>query len=90
MLQRLGIEPELQYGTAAGILDILHLPGHEADMLFVAKLLSDKEPVLFQARNRPFRYASLEDLSDLIIGVSPGYWYSDEAVRPPAVNQPTG
>lgn len=93
VLQRLGIELELQFlpwkrcllalehGHADGILDIFHLPEREAGMLFVAEPLSDIELVLFYARNRPYRYDSLEDLRDLVIGVSPGYWYNDKAFR---------
>ena len=89
----LGIDLELQFlpwkrcllaleqGHADGILGIFHLPEREASMLFVEEPLSDVELVLFYARNRPYPYESLEDLRDLVIGISPGYWYNDETFR---------
>jgi polar amino acid transport system substrate-binding protein len=93
VLSRLGMQLELQFlpwkrcllalehGHADGILDIFHLPEREASMLFVDEPLSEVEFVLFHARNRPYPYEHLEDLRDLMIGVSPGYWYNDEALR---------
>ena len=93
VLRRLGIEFDLQFlpwkrcllaleqGHADGILDIFHLPEREASMLFVEEPLSEVEFVLFYARNRPYPYDSLEDLRELVIGISPGYWYNDESFR---------
>lgn len=93
VLQRLGVKLDLQFlpwkrclleleqGNADGILDIFHLPEREASMLFVEEPLSDVKLVLFYARNRPYPYDSLEDLRDLVIGISPGYWYNDETFR---------
>ncbi|MNG08578.1 hypothetical protein D3C84_919470 [compost metagenome] len=37
--------------------------------------------MLFFARNRPYPYRQLEDLRDLVIGTSPGYWYNDAEFR---------
>lgn len=93
VLQRLGVKLDLQFlpwkrcllelelGNADGILDIFHLPEREASMLFIEEPLSDVELVLFYARNRPYPYENLEDLRDLVIGISPGYWYNDETFR---------
>lgn len=93
VLRRLGIDLELQFlpwkrcllaleqGHADGILDIFHLPEREAQMLFVEEPLSEVEFMLFYARNRPYPYRRLEDLRDLVIGISPGYWYNDETFR---------
>lgn len=93
VLQRLGVtlDPQflpwkrcllaLEQGHADGILDIFHLPEREASMLFVEEPLSEVELVLFYARNRPYPYESLEDLRELVIGISPGYWYNDETFR---------
>lgn len=97
VLRRLGIDLELQFlpwkrcllaleqGHADGILDIFHLPEREAQMLFVEEPLSEVEFVLFYARNRPYPYRSLEDLRNLVIGISPGYWYNDETFRTSAL-----
>ncbi|ATH83991.1 amino acid ABC transporter substrate-binding protein [Ectopseudomonas mendocina] len=93
VLHRLGIDLDLQFmpwkrcllaleqGHADGILDIFHLPEREASMLFVEEPLSEVEFVLFHARNRPYPYERLDDLRDLVIGISPGYWYNNEAFR---------
>lgn len=93
VLHRLGVELDLQFlpwkrcllaleqGHADGILDIFHLPEREAGMLFVEEPLSEVDLVLFYASNRPHPYTNLEDLRDLVIGVSPGYWYNDEHFR---------
>ena len=93
VLRRLGIEVEWQFlpwkrcllaleqGQADGILDIFRIPEREAQMLFVEEPLSEVEFVLFHARSRPYPYRSLEDLRDLVIGTSPGYWYNDQAFR---------
>lgn len=93
VLRRLGIELELQFmpwkrcllaldqGHADGILDIFYRQEREAHMVFVEEPLSDVELVLFFDRSRPYPYRALEDLRDLTIGISPGYWYSDENFR---------
>jgi len=93
VLRRLNVEVEWQFlpwkrcllafeqGQADGILDIFHIPEREPAMLFVEEPLSEVEFVLFYARQRPYPYRSLEDLRDLLIGTSPGYWYNDKAFR---------
>ncbi|HSC83941.1 MAG TPA: transporter substrate-binding domain-containing protein [Pseudomonas sp.] len=72
---------EFEQGKADAILDIFHLAEREPYMLFVEEPLSDVQFVLFYARNRPYPYHQLEDLRDLLIGTSPGYWYNDQAFR---------
>ena len=93
VLRRLDVEVEWQFlpwkrcllaleqGHADGILDIFRLPERERSMLFVEEPLSEVEFVLFYARTRPYRFKSLDDLRDLVIGTSPGYWYNDQAFR---------
>lgn len=93
ILRRLGFELDLQFmpwkrclmalkqGHADGILDIFYRAEREAHMLFVDEPLSEIEFVLFFERNRPHPYEALEDLSGLVIGISPGYWYKDESFR---------
>lgn len=93
VLRRLGVEVEWQFlpwkrcllafeqGQADGILDIFRIPEREPAMLFVAEPLSEVEFVLFYARQRPYPYRKLDDLRDLLIGTSPGYWYNDKAFR---------
>ncbi|MFG0382563.1 substrate-binding periplasmic protein [Pseudomonas sp. zbq_18] len=93
VLRRLGVEVEWQFlpwkrcllaleqGQADGILDIFRIPEREAHMLFVEEPLSDVEFVLFHSRSRPYPYRQLDDLRDLVIGTSPGYWYNDQAFR---------
>jgi polar amino acid transport system substrate-binding protein len=93
VLRRLGVEVEWQFlpwkrcllafeqGQADGILDIFRIAEREPQMLFVDEPLSDVEFVLFYARQRPYPYRSLDDLRDLLIGTSPGYWYNDQAFR---------
>ena len=93
VLRRLGVEVEWQFlpwkrcllafeqGQADGILDIFRIPEREANMLFVEEPLSEIEFVLFYSRSRPYPYRKLDDLRDLLIGTSPGYWYNDQAFR---------
>lgn len=93
VLHRLDIELELRFmpwkrcllafeqGRADGILDIFRLPEREPHMLFVDEALSEVELVLFFARKHPHPYRRLADLRGLVIGISPGYWYNDEAFR---------
>ncbi|MBC9248936.1 amino acid ABC transporter substrate-binding protein [Pseudomonas alcaligenes] len=72
---------ELQQGQADAILDIFRIPERESQMLFVEEPLSDVQFVLFFARNRPYPYRQLDDLRDLLIGTSPGYWYNNTKFR---------
>lgn len=72
---------EFEQGNADAILDIFHLAERESYMRFVEEPLSEVQFVLFYARNRPYPYKRLEDLRDLLIGTSPGYWYNDAAFR---------
>ncbi|WP_287028182.1 substrate-binding periplasmic protein [Pseudomonas sp. UBA6310] len=93
VLERLGITHELQLlpwkrslaefdeGRADAILDIFRNPDREQSMVFVDEPLSSSEFVLFYARQRPFPYSDLSSLKGRRIGVSPGYWYSNEAFR---------
>jgi polar amino acid transport system substrate-binding protein len=93
VLRRLDVEVQWQFlpwkrcllafeqGQADGILDIFRIAEREPAMLFVEEPLSEVEFVLFYARQRPYPYRSLEDLRDLLIGISPGYWYNDRAFR---------
>src|SRR5690606_8420098 len=93
VLRRLGVEAQLQFmpwkrcllameqGQADGILDVFHNAEREPAMVYVAEPLSEVEFVLFYARKRPYAYHSLEDLRDLLIGISPGYWYNNQAFR---------
>ena len=93
VLRRLDVKVEWQFlpwkrcllafeqGQADGILDIFRIAEREPQMLFIDEPLSEVEFVLFYARQRPYPYRSLEDLRDLLIGTSPGYWYNDQAFR---------
>lgn len=93
VLRRLGVEVQWQFlpwkrcllaleqGQADAILDIFRLAEREQQMLFVEEPLSEVEFVLFFARNRPYPYRKLEDLRDLLVGTSPGYWYNDAEFR---------
>jgi polar amino acid transport system substrate-binding protein len=93
VLERLGVAHRLQLlpwkrslvefdeGRADAILDIFRNQAREQDMVFPDEALSDSEFVLFYARQRPFPYQGLASLEGLRIGVSPGYWYSNEAFR---------
>ncbi|MBB1518813.1 substrate-binding periplasmic protein [Aquipseudomonas guryensis] len=93
VLRRLDIEVQWQFlpwkrcllaleqGQADAILDIFRLAEREQQMLFVEEPLSEVQFVLFFSRNRPYPYRQLEDLRDLLIGTSPGYWYNDSAFR---------
>ncbi|MFG0582656.1 substrate-binding periplasmic protein [Pseudomonas sp. zjy_9] len=93
VLRRLGREMQLQFmpwkrcllamqqGQADGILDVFYHPSREASMQFASEPLSDIEFVLFYSRSRPFRYRHIDDLRGLVIGISAGYWYNDDAFR---------
>lgn len=71
----------LDQGQADGILDIFRLAERESQMVYISEPLSEVQFVLFFARNRPYPYAKLDDLRDLLIGTSPGYWYNNGAFR---------
>lgn len=93
VFQRLGVDvqwsllpwkrclAELQSGQADGVLDIFHTRERETQMLFPGEPLSQVEFVLFYARKRPYPFDRLSDLQGLKVGVSPGYWYAEEAFR---------
>lgn len=93
VLRRLDVDVTLQFlpwkrcllafeqGQADGILDIFRLAERESQMVFISEPLSDVQFVLFFARNRPYPYARLDDLRDLLIGTSPGYWYNNSTFR---------
>ncbi|WP_339842371.1 transporter substrate-binding domain-containing protein [uncultured Halopseudomonas sp.] len=66
-------------GEADAILDIAPHPDYTANYLFTAEPLSTHETVLFHDRRRPHAFQSLTDLSGLVIGVSPGYLYNNDA-----------
>lgn len=93
VFQRLGIEvqwtlmpwrrclQELESGQADAVLDIFQTREREVQMVFPGEPLSEVEFVLFYARQRPYPFQRLADLQGLKIGVSPGYWYPDQAFR---------
>ncbi|WP_330114776.1 transporter substrate-binding domain-containing protein [Pseudomonas sp. JS3066] len=93
VFQRMGIEVqwslmpwkrclmELENGQADAVLDIFRNQERESQMVFPAEPLSEVEFVLFYARQRPYPFQRLADLRGLKIGVSPGYWYADQAFR---------
>lgn len=93
VLQRLGVEVDWQFlpwkrclamlerGQADGILDIFRTAAREPQMLFPEEPLSSVELVLFYAKERPYPFRRLEDLTGLRVGVSPGYWYANQAFR---------
>jgi polar amino acid transport system substrate-binding protein len=93
VLQRLGVEVEwqllpwrrcllaLEQGQADGILGVFHTPEREVSMLFPHEPLSQVELVLFYAKANPHPFQRLADLRGLKVGVSAGYWYSNQAFR---------
>lgn len=93
VFQRLGIDVEWQFlpwkrclmmleqGDADGVLDIFQVAERADLLLYPSEPLSDVNYVLFQANTRPHPFNSLEDLTGLTIGVSPGYLYSPEFDR---------
>lgn len=93
VLERLGIQAEwqllpwkrclssFQQGQADGILDIFRTAEREPQMVFHEEPLSEVELLLFHAKARPHPVERLEDLDGLKVGVSPGYWYSNQAFR---------
>jgi polar amino acid transport system substrate-binding protein len=93
VLKRLGVSAELKLlpwrrvlsqiesGQADAILDIFRTTEREAHLLFPEEPLSQSEMVLFYAKGRPFPFDKLEDLRGLKVGVSPGYWYANQAFR---------
>jgi len=93
VLQRIGVEVEWHFlpwkrclsmfekGQADGILDIFRTAEREAQMVFHEEPLSSVELVLFYAKARPHPFQNLDDLRGLTVGVSPGYWYANQAFR---------
>ena len=61
---------------ADGALDIFHSNERDATLLYPSEPLSDVEFVMFYANARPHPFRTLDDLSGLTVGTSPGYLYS--------------
>lgn len=90
VFKRLGIEVQWQFlpwkrcllmleqGEADGALDIFKVAERDDLLLYPSEPLSQINWVLFQANARPHPFNSLQDLTGLTIGVSPGYLYSPE------------
>jgi len=88
VFKRLGIDVEwqllpwkrclamLEQGMADGALDIFHSDERDAMLLYPSEPLSHVEFVTFQANARPHPFHTLDDLSGLTVGTSPGYLYS--------------
>jgi polar amino acid transport system substrate-binding protein len=72
---------ELESGQADAVLDIFRNQERESRMAYPSEPLSEVEFVLFYARQRPYPFQRLADLQGLKVGVSPGYWYADQAFR---------
>ncbi|MGY2291505.1 substrate-binding periplasmic protein [Pseudomonas sp. SDO528_S397] len=87
VFQRLGIEVQWQFlpwkrclamleqGQADGVLDIFHSHERDSLLLYPGEPLSQVEFMLFYANARPHPFQTLDDLSGLTIGTSPGYLY---------------
>lgn len=69
---------DVESGDADAILDIAPHPNYLATFLFTEEPLSSHETMLFHDRRRPFAFRSLDDLTGLVIGVSPGYLYNND------------
>ncbi len=69
---------DVEKGTADAVLDIAPHPDYLARFLFTSEPLSSHETVLFHDSRRPFAFDSLNDLTGLVIGVSPGYLYNND------------
>lgn len=65
-------------GHADAILDIAPHATYLDTYLFSPEPLSSHETVLFYDRRRPFAFQHLDDLQNLVIGVSPGYLYNND------------
>jgi polar amino acid transport system substrate-binding protein len=90
VFKRLGIDVQWQFlpwkrcllmleqGEADGALDIFKIAERDDLLLYPSEPLSQINWVLFQANARPHRFNSLDDLTGLTVGVSPGYLYSPE------------
>lgn len=70
---------DVEKGDADAILDIAPHPNYLATFLFTDEPLSSHETMLFYDRRRPFSFRNLDDLTGLVIGVSPGYLYNNDA-----------
>jgi polar amino acid transport system substrate-binding protein len=68
---------EAEDGSADAILDIAPHPIHLKTYLFTDEPLSSHETMLFYAMDRPLAYRNIDDLSGLVVGVSPGYLYNN-------------
>ena len=69
----------VELGAAQAILDIVPTPQRNKTLRFPDEHLSTNDTVLFYHRDRPHAFESLDDLSGLVVGVSPGYTYSSTA-----------
>lgn len=70
---------EVASGEADAVLDIAPHPNYLETFLFTSEPLSSHETMLFHDKQRPYAFRSLEDLEGLVIGVSPGYLYNNDA-----------
>jgi polar amino acid transport system substrate-binding protein len=68
---------EVEDGSADAILDIAPHPTHLKTYLFTDEPLSSHETMLFYAVDRPLAFQNINDLTGLVIGVSPGYLYNN-------------
>lgn len=68
----------LKQGQADGALDIFQRVERDDLLLYPSEPLSYVEWVLFYANAHPHLFLTLDDLTGLAIGVSPGYLYSNE------------
>ncbi|WP_260957518.1 substrate-binding periplasmic protein [Pseudomonas citri] len=87
VFKRLGIDIEWQFlpwkrclamleqGMADGALDIFHSDERDSLLLYPSEPLSDVEFVMFYANARPHPFRTLDELSGLTVGTSPGYLY---------------
>lgn len=69
---------DVERGEADAILDIAPHPDYLARFLFSTEPLSSHETVLFHDKRRSFAFDRLDDLTGLVIGVSPGYLYNND------------
>lgn len=69
---------DVEEGSADAILDIAPHPRHLDTYLFTTEPLSTHDTMLFHDLRRPYAFRNLDDLTGLIIGVSPGYLYNND------------
>ncbi|WP_248730938.1 transporter substrate-binding domain-containing protein [Pseudomonas sp. MWU13-2517] len=89
VFQRLGVDVQWQFlpwkrclamldqGHADGALDIFHSHDRDTLLLYPSEPLSEVEFVLFYANERPHPVQTLDALSGLTVGISPGYLYGN-------------